>query len=89
LKGATACLKKSLIEFIQIETTLGATYNQFYISDVDTILKKYNYLLLCVEPKGHNLLNNSEYQVELLYCNNQILKKIKKFHSLKDYRQFI
>jgi len=90
LKGATICLEHSLIDFIQIEVCLGGVYNnQSYISAVDIVLKKYNYLLLCVEPKGHNLLNNSEYQVELLYCNNQMLKKIKKFHSLKDYRQFI
>jgi FkbM family methyltransferase len=89
LKGATICLKNSLIDFIQIEVILGATYKQCYISDVDTILKKYNYFLLCVEPKGHNLLNNCEYHVELLYCNNLMLKKIEKFHSLKDYRQFI
>ena len=89
LKGGTKCLKNSLIDFIQIEVSLGGTYNQCYISDVDAILKKYNYLLLCVESKGHNLLNNCEYQVELLYCNNLISKKINKFHNLKDYRQFI
>lgn len=89
LKGATTCLKKSLIDFIQIEVMISRSYKQIYISDVDIILKKYNYLLLCVESKGHNLLNNCEYQVELLYCNNLMLKKINKFHNLKDYRQFI
>ena len=89
LKGAIICLKNHLIDFIQIEVTLGKMYDQCFISDVDIILKNHNYLLICVEPKGHNLLNNSEYHAELLYCNNQMLKKIKKFHSLKDYRQYI
>ena len=64
------------VSLIEIELIIGVAYERrlsFY--DLEKILNKYGYKLVAIS-EGGNIISYSSYQVDLIYVNQNIFKKI-------------
>jgi len=76
LKGAEEFLKEQKISIIEIELIIGVAYERklsFY--DLEKIISNYGYKLIAIS-EGGNIISYSSYQVDLIYVNEMIFKKI-------------
>ena len=76
LKGAESLLLKQRISLIEVELIIGVAYERrlnFY--DLEKFLIKYGYRLIAIS-EGGNVISYSSYQVDLIYVNEKIYKKI-------------
>tara|TARA_B100001093_G_scaffold492162_1_gene532993 strand:- start:573 stop:800 length:228 start_codon:yes stop_codon:yes gene_type:complete len=54
--------------------------NQLSFLSLEKILDPYGYKLIAID-KAHNIISASNYQINCIYVNSEIFRKIKKLHD--------
>ncbi len=81
LEGCRNTLKVNKIKLIEVELILGFAYmNQLSFLSLEKILDPYGYKLIAID-KAHNIISASNYQINCIYVNSEIFRKIKKLHD--------
>ena len=81
LEGCINTLKTKKIKIIELELILGFAYTrQLSFLSIEKILEPCGYRLISID-KAHNLIAASNYQVNCIYVNSEIFKKIKSLHN--------
>ena len=81
LEGCINTLKTKKIKIIELELILGFAYTrQLSFLSIEKILEPCGYRLISID-KAHNLIAASNYQVNCIYVNSEIFKKIKLLHN--------
>ena len=77
IEGAKKTLSNKLIDFIEIELILSPLYKKHNnILDIEKFLIPYSYKLIGINKFAHNILLNSPFSLDLVYCNEIIFDKL-------------
>lgn len=81
LEGAKQMLDYNRIKIIQLELILGFAYEKtLSFFDIEKHLNKCKYKLISIKDFG-NIISFLNYQTDLIYVNDKLLKKIEKLHE--------
>ncbi len=76
LQGSRKLLNNQSVDIIELEYILGIAHkNANSLFDIELSLKDYGYKLIAIENSG-NILSFSNYQTNLIYVKEEILKKL-------------